>query len=622
MAPLGFSFLLATLLVCISHKTEAQEIDDLDRSPDKFSYYQLGRHVPPRSGHPGYSGARTVIAPDIGLPLAISPTSGEHMYCNTQVWGFREGGLPGGKSNDLKNFTFPWTDTFCEIRWAQSQRTRACGPSSPISHQGTDCRPPKPVADKYWMVAVEDGKIAVARKNLVEVVGTKTTIRWKYRHGNMPVVTAGATVRKGDKLAQVADLTSTPIHLHLESERPAGTDLDNFPSLIVAYQKALNNPFKIDGDQLALDPAFEILADNSPGACGEAENAPALSPGNDGFSTLWCHNGSILGLSLNGDERKFVYFRPKTSSLRETVKADPILVTGKRVGNLFTGSAKHFHKQCGVQEFAVTGNWPDSSNEIILTGTRKQFSSDCNFRMKAEMLSFSMLRDYVKPVPDDRKSLTEITRNWGAITMPSADRTRWLPYVRSWPGLLAAGEVTDSQGGVIPAFETDEAGVGLWWYWLIVRKGFGPQGRPTLTEIARGIAGDHASDETIANYRRNYWGLTDDYFGRLLNNDEPIDIGNAEPRWALAQVMFHHESGRTPLIDRDTFARGVQFGNDVISGTFKGLNAYKASSSINTPVEDTDISARYEKLQREYAELASSVKVLEEKINLLRDILK
>jgi len=191
----------------------------------------------------------------------------------------------------------------------------------------------------------------------------------------------------------------------------------------------------------------------------------------------------------------------------------------------------------------------------------------------------------VEPVLD-RRSKTELTRNWGALTMYTPWEN-WHSYIQNSPGLRVgtdgrpADVQTDSFGGTIMAFESDEAGVGIWWYWLLVRKGFGADGvataQPTFAELARGIAGASAPASSINNYINAYTTLSQQYFGRRLGKDDPIAISDTAELWALGQTMFHHESGRTPLIDQATFERGVRFGTDFMQDKFQGVAAYRPS---------------------------------------------
>ena len=383
------------------------EIDDLPRTTGTFSYYQLGRHVPPRSGWANYIGGRTVIHPSIRLPLEIDPKQNEHMYCNTQVWGFKDNGRPTGKGNHLNNYTFPWTSTFCEKRNfpGVNQPTFRCGRDRrgrPLqSHQGSDCRPPAPKADHYWMVAVEDGTVTEARRNLVTLVGV-SGIKWKYRHGGTPrreIVPGrrGVFVTRGTRLAKVTDLGSTPIHLHLESERPAGSDRDNMPSLILAYQRASDLPETpiLASGELELDARYEIPEGTVVEPCAASEGFASIGTDQQyAFKSLWCHNRSIMGLVEDGERRQFVYLKPKPG-IRAAAMRNPVLFDGTLGGDKYDGQGLWFNERCGDRQFAASGSEVSSGGVRVVTlrGKRPSFRGGCSTpAFVDETMAFSFMR--------------------------------------------------------------------------------------------------------------------------------------------------------------------------------------------------------------------------------------
>jgi hypothetical protein len=412
--------LLAVLAVAVAASVivpaAAQEldIDDLQRSPSDFSYYQLGRHVPERSGWKDYIGGRQVIHPTMGLPLEINPKQNEHMYCNTQVWGFKDNLTTGGKSNNVINYSFPWTSTFCEKRdfpGVTAQATRNCRPDRAgqlrQSHQGSDCRPPKPLAGHYWMIAVEDGVIVKAGRNLVEMVGD-SGIKWKYRHGDKPPagVRPGVRVMRGARLTTITDLKSTPIHLHLESERPASVDRDNMPSLILAYERALGVPetTMLPNGELTFDRRFEIPEESVAAPCAASERLPALGTEQQvTFKELWCHSGSIVGLTVEGGTRKAFYYKPR-EAVREAATKEPLLFDGAANGSSYEGTSVWFSSRCGNRRFPVKGVESEINGVRILSllGKRPSFSRACDDPdFIDETVQLSFMRAWTDPVPVD-----------------------------------------------------------------------------------------------------------------------------------------------------------------------------------------------------------------------------
>jgi murein DD-endopeptidase MepM/ murein hydrolase activator NlpD len=206
----------------------------------------------------------------------------------------------------------------------------------------------------------------------------------------------------------------------------------------------------------------------------------------------------------------------------------------------------------------------------------------------------------------DRHTIAEVTRNWGAITMSKGDRSTWMlqavvpkfandpgrimiprddyrwVYVGEWPGLRTTGHRTDKYRDTVPAFEADEAGIALWWYWVKQRKRsyFKSDGNPTLREIAQIYGGDRSSALAVDNYLSAYLSHGRRYFKNgVPSPDTPIRIADPEQRFALAWTMFHHEAGRTPIIERSTFDRGVLMGEDLMGRRFARLCDYLSDQS-------------------------------------------
>ena len=169
-----------------SGTASSTEVTDLLRSPSVFSYYALGHLVPTDGGSGPNRNPRFVVNPDIRLPMDIDPRAGEHMYCNSQIFGYGGNGwndqhrLPGTSSNDEKNYRFPWTTNICEIR-GHKDAPSVC-PTQDI-HQGQDCRPPKPRDRAYVGVALEAGRAHFqgGKSNVVQFTG-RSTVVWNYLH--------------------------------------------------------------------------------------------------------------------------------------------------------------------------------------------------------------------------------------------------------------------------------------------------------------------------------------------------------------------------------------------------------------------------------------------------------
>lgn len=193
-----------------------------------------------------------------------------------------------------------------------------------------------------------------------------------------------------------------------------------------------------------------------------------------------------------------------------------------------------------------------------------------------------------------RLGKSETTRNFLALTVyptaPGAPFGR-IPELESFPGWTDAGEpVLDADGGWIYAFDSDEAGVGASYFWLVRRARFtDPPLAPTPRQIAFSMAGvdpsrcDADLQPTAAGrealgeaaghwcgrvkvYLDDYLGIAPFYFDRPLGADERLDLADPDELWNWMRVMYRHESGREPVIDRATFDRGVRLAQDYIAG--------------------------------------------------------
>ena len=191
------------------------------------------------------------------------------MYCNTAVWGFKANGRPAGKSNHEKNFNFPHSPTMCEIRWVEGkQLTRICGRDPKTgklrsTHQGNDCRGPSSKGGINKVLAVEDGRVnrvknrGAGGNGYVYITGSKSKIQWKYRHIDGIRVKRNQVVKRGDQIATIADIKSTPVHLHLECLVRQQLR-DCFPSLMTAYMRRRGIAYEIRDGKLAFNDCYEI----------------------------------------------------------------------------------------------------------------------------------------------------------------------------------------------------------------------------------------------------------------------------------------------------------------------------------------------------------------------------
>ncbi|MGO6928874.1 M23 family metallopeptidase [Rhizobium ruizarguesonis] len=175
------------------------------------------------------------------------------------------------------------------------------------------------------------------------------------------------------------------------------------------------------------------------------------------------------------------------------------------------------------------------------------------------------------------------TKNYGAIT-PQTEPDGWPQYIKTWPGLDLAKQVRDSKGKIIPTLSNDQSGVGLWWYWLVVRAGFNTSGKMTFRNLAMKYSGAQTTvDPSVINYLTNYVGAGEGgggiaklYFPTPPKADDELSLNDAETRWRIAQTVFHFEAGRAVPFGRSAFDEGVALGDRLIAGV--------ADSGVTVPL--------------------------------------
>lgn len=201
-----------------------------------FSYNPPGKL---QTGGLGVTDA-TVYDPGIRFPIEQAPA-----YPNSQVWG--HGGMngPGGDQCDAADYSYPWSDDFCETR---GYSTPLC--PSGTGHQGDDIRPGTCEAAVHPAVAAEDGVISQIGTYTVYLSGASGRL-YLYLHMQMNKlkVSVGDHVTRGQELGLVSNnfgSSSTTIHLHFEIKEPVTlsgatitTNVPPYTSLIDAYQRLL-----------------------------------------------------------------------------------------------------------------------------------------------------------------------------------------------------------------------------------------------------------------------------------------------------------------------------------------------------------------------------------------------
>ncbi|RWO88575.1 M23 family metallopeptidase [Mesorhizobium sp.] len=585
-----------------------------------LEYFAPGNILP--GSNLGVQG-RKVVFPDWVFPLKIGSASGHHAYIGTQLTQFH--GV--NWVNDPRLFNYPSRDNQCEPRqWDM----RPCPAGQ--GHQGVDIRA-NDNRDDFWpVVAVESGVVtSITRNTTVQIRSGNHTVRYLHMSPDSIAdagLEIGKNVSQGQQIGRVScflgKICQTSRHLHFDAYSGSagqGNFFHVYPSLIAAYKRAWDVPDGVANGELTVDPAHEVgsagsgpglLPDPGPAPMSSCEGVAIADPlpnvDRNSFVSLWRHNCSIMGLVADNasGERSFVYFRPK-KAIEEIVADDPVLFKGVNRGGEYRGTAKQYSKRCGSQDFAVRGSAADGlTTSVKVAGTRNRLDSDCQIVGTQEQALEFVFVESVAPqpavvqhtVPPDRETLSEITRNFLAITFyPDASGTiRLLPYFSSFPGLVQGGGKIDSAGGLIPELTTDEAGVAISRVWIRKRAQFTEGLRVTPRMVAHSMAGVDPSAcdaqvnpteagiaaagsankarvmcNKVVSYLRGYIGLgggrgfATDYFGRRVSSDELLDLGESDTSWNWMRTMYSHESGRAPVIGHEAFDRGIAMGDHYIS---------------------------------------------------------
>lgn len=194
--------------------------------------------------------------------------------------------------------------------------------------------------------------------------------------------------------------------------------------------------------------------------------------------------------------------------------------------------------------------------------------------------------------------LSLCTYNFTAVTpqVEPEDYPTKLKYFSELPGLLIDERLRDrcGAGNVIPAFQSKEAGIAAWWYWVRKRTnrdknpwGYAKDAKVSFAMLGQDICGcrigdDGAIPKSLSVYFAGYTRHAQTFFGRSVKLDELHDLSDPKVRWAIARTMFSHEAGRAVSdenISLEEFLIGIQLAEDHIDGVKIDLNDYLAISN-------------------------------------------
>lgn len=94
--------------------------------------------------------------------------------------------------------------------------------------------------------------------------------------------------------------------------------------------------------------------------------------------SFWDHNGSLIRLEAQGQERVFTYEEPRSVLRRAGVRPGTVLFDGRNEGNYYVGRARRFSRHCEAPlVYEVEGPVVGGGSRIVMRGTREVFASGC-----------------------------------------------------------------------------------------------------------------------------------------------------------------------------------------------------------------------------------------------------
>lgn len=109
--------------------------------------------------------------------------------------------------------------------------------------------------------------------------------------------------------------------------------------------------------------------------------------------SLWNHNGSVMRLEANGNQRVMVYEKPSAKMAKAGVTKGTVLFSGVRQGNKYYGESRMFSKDCSAPlSYSVSGNVVNERT-IVLKGQREVYAKGCvpTSKMVTDTLKFTYI---------------------------------------------------------------------------------------------------------------------------------------------------------------------------------------------------------------------------------------
>jgi hypothetical protein len=112
---------------------------------------------------------------------------------------------------------------------------------------------------------------------------------------------------------------------------------------------------------------------------------------------LWNHNGSIVSLQHDGENRRFVYVTPRPGL---PVTPGTLLFEGKRNGSRYAGTAYVFSSKCGPQAYNVEGIVAYDDRTVAMHGQAPRLDESCHTASyRDDVLIFTLDEPNAEPPP-------------------------------------------------------------------------------------------------------------------------------------------------------------------------------------------------------------------------------
>ena len=109
--------------------------------------------------------------------------------------------------------------------------------------------------------------------------------------------------------------------------------------------------------------------------------------------SFWNHNGSLVRLVANGQQRWFYYEIPRSGMQEQGVSQGTLLFDGFRSGDRYYGTARRFRGDCAEPLTYSVEGIVNGEQQVVLSGVYPVYTSGCRAtgQFKRDMLVFDYM---------------------------------------------------------------------------------------------------------------------------------------------------------------------------------------------------------------------------------------